>query len=116
MELQTMTCKNCGAQINRATLRCDYCGTAYESPNERIKILVARPGAHTIRCETKVDLERMRYSPEVAREYVLRDMREQIADGLLAYMKMTTSECHDPLNCFQIIRGEVRVVDPSFDY
>jgi hypothetical protein len=43
-------------------------------------------------------------------------MREQIADGLLAYMKMQTSECYDPMNCCQIIRGEVRVVDPTFDY
>ena len=61
-------------------------------------------------------MEHMRYSPEGAREYVLRDMIEQIADGLLAFMKMQTSECYDPMNCCQIIRGEVRVVDPTFDY
>jgi hypothetical protein len=111
-----MTCINCGANINRRTMRCDYCGTEYESPNERIKIIVDRPGVHTLRCETKVDMMHMRYSPEGAREYVLQDMRQQIADGLLAYMKMTTSESYDPISCCQIIRGEVRVLDPSFDY
>lgn len=95
-------------------MRCDYCGTEYESPNDRIKIVVDRPGVHTIRCQTKVDMLVMRDCPEIAREYVLREMREQIADGLLAYMKMTTSD--DCRSFCQIIRGEVRVVEPSFDY
>ena len=116
LDIKPMTCQNCGANINRRTMRCDYCDTEYESPNERLKIIVDRPGVHTIRCETRVDMMHMRYSPEGAREYVLQDMRQQIADGLLAYMKMTTYESYDPLNCCQIIRGEVRVLDPSFDY
>ena len=115
-ELEAMRCQNCGANINRRSLRCDYCGTEYQPQNERIKIVVDRPGVHTIRCQAKVDMSHMRQAPESAKEYVLRDMRAQIADGLLAYMKMTTSECFDPLDCCQIIRGEVRVVDPSFDY
>ena len=115
-EMKAMRCQNCGANINRRTMRCDYCGTEYESPNDRIKIVLDRPGVSTIRCETKVDMMHMRHSPESAREYVLRDMRQQIADGLLAYMKMTTSESYDPLNCCQIIRGEVRVLDPYFDH
>lgn len=54
--LKAMTCKNCGANIDRRTMRCDYCGTEYESSNERIKIIVDRPGIHTIRCETRVDM------------------------------------------------------------
>lgn len=114
MELVALTCKNCGANVNRSTMRCDYCGTEYESPNERIEIVVDRPGVHTIRCQAKIDMGHMRYNPESAKEYVLSDMRKQLADGLLAFMKMTT--CDDPISFCQIIRGEVRVVDPSFDY
>lgn len=116
IEMKPLLCTQCGAPIDRRTMKCPYCDTQYEHPNERIKIVVDRPGVHTIRCETKVDMMHMRHSPEGAREYVLRDMRQQIADGLLAYMKMTTSECYDPMSCCQIIRGEIRVVDPSFDY
>ena len=118
MDLKAMTCKNCGASINRSTLRCDYCGTAYECPNDRIKIVVDRPGLHTIRCETKVAMDMMRDSPEGARAYVLEDMRQQLADGLLAFMKITTKEDYSggPFGSCQIIRGEVRVVDPSFNY
>ena len=115
-EAKPMKCQNCGANINRITMRCDYCGTEYESPNERIRIVVDRPGVHTIRCETRVDMDHMRDCPEGAREYVLQDMRQQIADGLLAYMKFATSESYEPLHCCQIIRGEVRVLDPSFDH
>ena len=116
LEMKAMKCQSCGANINRITMQCDYCGTQYESPNDRIKIVVDRPGVHIIHCQTKVDMEMMRHYPEGAREYVLQDMREQIADGLLAYMKMTTSEIFDPMNCCQIIRGEVRVLDPHFDH
>lgn len=116
IELKPMTCVNCGGQIDRRTMKCPYCDTPYESPDGRIKIVVDRPGVHTIRCETKVDMMYMRNSPERVTQYVLRDMRQQIADSLLAYMKMTTSEVYDPMNCCQIIRGEIRVVDPSFDY
>lgn len=115
IELKTLQCHNCGANVNRGTLRCDYCGTQYEHPNERIKIVVDRPGVHTIRCQAKVGMEFMRQAQEDAREYVLREMREQIADGLLAYMKMRTCESYDPMSFCQIIRGEVKVLDPSFD-
>lgn len=113
-ELKPLVCKNCGGQIERSTMKCPYCGTQYESPNGMLKIVVDRPGFHTIRCETRVDMENMRHNPEAAKEYVLRDMREQIADGLLAYMKFMTSESYDFMHRCQIIRGEVRVVDPTF--
>lgn len=117
-ELVAMTCKNCGANVNRRTMKCDFCGTEYTHPNERIKFIVDRPGMQTIRCETRVDMEHMRDSPEGARAYVLEDMRQQLADGLLAFMKITTKDDYSggPFGSCQIIRGEVRVVDPSFNY
>jgi hypothetical protein len=54
----------------------------------------------------------MQRSPEAASDYALQDMRQQIADGLLAYMRLTTSE--DIKGMCQIVRGEVRVLDPYF--
>jgi hypothetical protein len=54
----------------------------------------------------------MVYDPERARDYTLNQLREQIADGLLGFMKITTS--HDLCEQAEIIRGEVRVVDPTF--
>ena len=116
LNIKPMTCCKCGARINRSSMKCDYCGTEYESPNKNIKIMVDRPGVHTIRSQTEVDMMYMTHSPESAREYTLNEMRQQIADGLLAYMKMTTSESYNTFKCCQIIRGEVRVLDPSFEY
>jgi hypothetical protein len=59
----------------------------------------------------------MKQDPERARDYSLRELRNQLADGLLAYMKITT--CTDFSAKYfeqtEIIRGEVRVVDPTFD-
>lgn len=108
-EPKPLLCQSCGGQIDRVTRKCPYCGTQYELP-EGIKIVVDRPGVHKIRCEARVINEMMRSSPEEATEMTLRQMRSQVADGLLAYMRFVTEE--DPMTMCQIIRGEVSVLEP----
>ena len=110
--LQPLTCHCCGGKIDRRIMRCEYCGTEYAPPNDRIKVIVEQPGTHIIRCETRIDCALMQRSPEAARDYTLQDMRQQIADGLLAYMRLTTFD--DIKEMCQIVRGEVRVLDPYF--
>lgn len=117
MELKPYICKYCGARINVAKMKCEYCDTPYEDNSlRRIKIETVRPGQHTIRAEIALDLDSVRYNPEGARDYALRELRDQIADGLLGFMKIQTSEEFNPkyLGRTEIIRGEVRVIDPSF--
>ena len=76
-----------------------------------------RPGESVIRAEVALDKSGILHNPEGARDYALCELRNQIADGLLGYMKLTTSDSYDPLYCgrAEIIRGEVRVIDPMFD-
>lgn len=74
------------------------------------------PGECVIRAEVAINRYDMADNPEGARDYALRELRNQIADGLLGFMKITTSSGYDPrwMVGTEIIRGEVRVVDPSF--
>ena len=117
MKLEPYICKQCGGRINVAKMVCEYCGTAYQDESlKQIKIVQVRPGEHRISAQVEVDVEHMARYPEGARDYALHELRNQIADGLLGYMKVTTSESFNPryFGRTEIIRGEVRVIDPVF--
>lgn len=118
MNLTPYICKCCGGRVNVANMRCDYCGVEYRDESlKRIQITQVRPGEHLIRAQVEVSLDHMSHNPEGARDYALHVLRDQLADGLLGYMKLTTAENYSPRFCdrTEIIRGEVRVIDPMFD-
>lgn len=118
MELKAHICKCCGGKINIAKMQCEYCGTSYEDTSlKRLVIQEVRPGQHTIACQVELSIDSMSHNPEGAREYALRELRNQLADGLLGYMKIRTAENYSPRYCerTEIIRGEVRVLDPMFE-
>lgn len=119
MNLHPYICKCCGARINVAKMRCEYCDTPYENESlKRIEIATYTPGQATIRAQASISKEHMKYDPERARDYVLSELRNQIADGLLGYMKVTTSTDYSAKWCehTEIIRAEVKVIEPSFGY
>ena len=115
-EMKPLICEQCGGQIDRKTMKCPYCDTQYERKNNGVTVhyMVDRPGTNRLRAEIRVDKEMMAHAPEQATEFVLDRLRHEIADGLLAYMKISTAEDFGPYERCQIIRGEVRVIDPTF--
>ena len=117
LDLKKMVCENCGGSIDRRTMTCPYCGTQYERKHNGIEIryIVDRPGVHTLRAEVKLSDSMVRYDQEQATAYALDKLRNEVADGLLAYMKITTSQDYDLLERCQIIRGEIKVIDPTFN-
>lgn len=115
MELTPYICECCGGRIDISTMKCPYCDTQYYHPSlERVNVVRVEPGVHSLKAEVRIDRELMLYAnPEAIRDYALDELKQHVADGLLAYMKIST--CKDPMCCAEIIRGEVRVVDPTFD-
>lgn len=114
MNLQPYTCKCCGGKINVAIMRCEYCDTEYQDDSLKpVKFSVVRPGVHKISATVRIDGHDMLRGPEFATNYALSELKRQFADGLLAFMKVT-SEIH-PGEHAEYIRGEVRVLDPTFD-
>ena len=113
MDLRPYICKQCGGAINVQKMRCEYCGTAYRDESlRRVEFVMSKPGEARIRSEVLVPTEMIRNAPEHARDYASSKLREQIADGLLAYMKIETR--YDYRDNVEIIRGTVRVVEPEF--
>ena len=117
MDLKPYVCKCCGGRVNVAKMLCEYCGTQYHDDSlKRIVISAVKPGEAKLRAEVRIDYDHMLADPESARDYALGELRRQLADGLLAYMKIET--CKDfgmDFSRKEIIRGEVRVIDPMFE-
>lgn len=113
--MEKLVCENCGGQIDRSTMKCPYCGTQYERTycGTPVRFVVERPGVHRIRAVAMVADELSMHDPERATEFTMDKLRQGIADGLLSYMKMETER--DPRHRCRIIRGEVRVIDPSWE-
>ena len=99
-------------------MRCPYCDTQYERKNNGVTVnyVVNQAGVHTLRADVRVDELMLLRNPESATAYALDILRQEIADGLLAYMKISTAKDFSAFNNCEIIRGEVRVVDPYFTY
>lgn len=113
LDLKPYVCKCCGGRINVVKMKCEYCDTEYENKSlKRITIQTVNASTTVIRAEVAIPKDVMLYNPEGARDYTLRELRNQIADGLLGFMKIATSENY--IDHTEIIRGEVRVIDPMF--
>ena len=119
IEIKPLLCEQCGGRIDRKTMRCPYCGTEYGRQNNGVQIRFkeGRPGEYSIFAQVQVDMDMIAADPEFSKEYALDAMRQEIADALMAFTKISTSMNFDPLGRYQIVRGEVRVIDPEFvDY
>lgn len=114
LKMKPMICEQCGGHIDRRKMRCPYCGTEYGRENNGVvmRYRLSRPGETVIRSQVSMDYGMVKDCPEGAKEYALDRMRHEVADALLAFMKITT--CTDYSNMCEIIRGEVRVIDPEF--
>lgn len=116
IKIEPLICEQCGGAIDRRTMKCLFCDTQYERKNNGVTLnyVVEQPGTHRIRAQVRIDKRMMADNPERATAYTLDKMRQEIADGLLGYMKITTAEDFEFGRECQIIRGEVRVIDPEF--
>lgn len=117
-EIKPLVCENCGGHIDRATMKCPYCDTQYERKSNGVTVnyVVTQPGVHTIRADIRVSNLQKLHDPEGATRYALDRLRQEVADGLLAYMKISTSKDLSFMEDCEIIRGEIRVVDPHFTH
>ena len=113
-ELKPLTCGQCGGAIDRRTMRCPYCGTDYQKEYKEtvIRFEPVQACVHKIYAAAEIPDELTLHSPEAAQRFAMDKLRQGIAKGLLDYLKLETQ--YDPLRRCQIIRGQVKVVDPTF--
>lgn len=118
MKLQSLTCKNCGGSINRATYVCEYCGTAYEDRSGIPCIIeTQQKPCKVLQMSTAIPEELLR-SDFLPRDYIVNkamgDIRDQLAKALEDYIKIEMT--YDPRKMRQVITARVRVIEPDYRF
>ncbi len=107
-----LTCPNCGAPINRITMRCEYCGAVFKEDVPNIVVQMERSKVVPFRAEAFIDYYISEHVPkEGLTRMVSSELTRKIADGLSQLMEIKVQD--DPLRNGTVIMGTVRVVPPG---
>lgn len=107
-------CPQCGGQVNRAKLICEYCGTQFREDKNEIRIMAYQPGVHTLQACAVVPEYEAVMSPKEMSEYAIRGMAQQFADGIAQFMDVRTD--FDPEKCERVFRARLRVLDSGYRF
>lgn len=114
---EVRTCPNCGAPVRNDRDTCEYCGTVF-----RVDVAtglptyeVIRPGVVTLKSRVAVPRYALEgYSPEHASQYILSELRDQIAEALTGLIEIEVTD--DLMTCSKVFDGRIRVVEPTFRF
>lgn len=120
--LEPLKCQSCGAPLIEAApglYKCEHCGSVYKDPEINCYptsfVQIQRPGVMTIRAETAISRHELAaLGAEDLTKFTLEQLRQQLAEGLIAAMRIDKIE--DYRRNMSIIRGTVRVVPPDFRF
>ena len=115
--MEKLTCQNCGAPLTKSG-ECKYCGTIHQLANncDGLPYIVefSNPRVQTIAAQVSISNYVRESHPDLAADFSLGKLREELAKGLAGFMRIDTRE--DPIMQTTIIRGTVRVVPPDFRF
>ena len=106
-------CESCGAPINPLSGVCEYCGSRYRIEHGSV-LMVENCKAVKLCAECAIPNEIVFHNADSASEIALSEMSRKIADTLKDYLKIVTRK--DEFLNATIIRGEIRVLPPSFRF
>lgn len=109
--MKELKCPNCGAPINRATMRCEYCGAVFERDDnfyDRL-IQVEHPQIIPLKAISRVD--RRVAIMDGYEEYLVSQMSYALAKKMAEYMDVTLQD--DPMRDEVVACARVRVVPPN---
>ena len=109
--MNELKCPNCGAPINRKTMRCDYCGAVFMNTYNSVVYQVENPKIIPLKAVMSIpeDLTRA----ERYEEYLVDSLAGSLARQVAKYMDVTIQ--HDPRSCQVKALARVRVVPPNVD-
>lgn len=121
-KLQPLKCDGCGGLIDRHTMVCQMCGTAYKFDYEETDPKPIRISEFQHRMEVRQGLVivpefYMKEDPEKCMEYALKDMAKQMAEKLLPFIEYKQE--YEPRSQEYHVYGRLMVADlrsPSTKY
>ena len=110
MFLEQLKCNECGAPIDRATLKCPYCGAVYRDRQlGEVRYIRDRAGTVKLYGRSEVDVF-LPFSNEDRAKIAARDITNRVAEALLPYM--TFEQYYEVERHRHIVTGIVTVVEP----
>ena len=107
--MKQLKCPNCGAPINRATMRCEYCGAVFKEDLDRQIFMIENPKIVTLGAEVVLDNQLAMY--DGCEQFAMNRLTEKLAEGISKFMDVTIQE-HPRINS-TVISGRVRIVPPK---
>ena len=112
-ELKPYICKGCGGHIDRETLVCKSCGTAYRLDDDMIpvKLVTSNLEFVTIGGMAVMPKEYLVGDTDKAMEYTLREMARNMAEKILPLIEFQTDYdiAHNEYRTY----GRIRVARPT---
>ena len=105
-------CECCNGQINRATMRCEYCGTAYEEQASKVfRIETYKNPIKTFDTVTRLPMEAVdRLGSKGSSELVMRRVVNELAQMIAP---MAEIQCEtDPTRMEYSIHARMKIVQP----
>lgn len=111
--MKALICECCGGRIDRATMVCQMCGTAYklDEYEQPIRIMEYSTRVETLSSRVTIPrylLEHM--GEEEAMEMALNEMARNMAKKILPLIEFTHE--YDPIHQDYITYGRLRVANP----
>lgn len=107
--MKELKCPNCGAPINRASMRCEYCGAVFKETEPNNIICLEHPKVMTLGCSMRID--RIEASFPKSELYIKDSIAHQLAKKVADVMEIAME--NDYQRDAVIVHGRVRVVKPG---
>lgn len=111
-ELKPLVCKCCGGTINRKTMKCEYCGTAYERQGDDVIIRVEtfRNPVRTFTACVGVDDNEISQDPDRIAYIAMHRLIEELSKTIAPNLVLQTY--HDTSRMQTKVYGTIKIVQP----
>ena len=105
-------CPQCGGQVNRLKMVCEYCGTQFREEHNEIRVVSYNPRVHTLSANAIIPRECAIASPKEMSEFAIRRLAEKFAEGITQYMDVQM--INEPITNEVLFRARLRVLDSGY--
>lgn len=112
-KLKSLVCVCCGGRINRATMKCEYCGTEYERKNDVpiIRVESFQNPVREYRACILVDDDAINNYGEAYMKHAIQKLCEEMLPAVMSGMKIRTER--DFKTKQTRVDGSLRIVIPK---
>lgn len=113
--MKALICECCGGQIDPNTMKCKYCGTAYERDEQDTVVRIKTIPSPVRIYEAQIDVDNLvvnEIGEDNAAKMAVTQLSRKIADAIVENMEIDCQ--YDPIYNAHKVRAIVRIVKPDY--